>query len=79
MTRALGVSPALLFLSRSHLPAVTGAAAAVSAAAHNILLATRHEAIPTGFIHAYGHLHADQTSRSSQEDSSRGAKMAPRR
>lgn len=50
MSRVLCVSPALLFFSLSHrLP--------VSAAAQNILLTTRNEAILTDFIHCHGHLH----------------------
>lgn len=50
MTRVLRFSPALLFFSLSHLLVATGAAV-VSAAAQNILLTTRNEAILTGFNH----------------------------
>lgn len=45
-----GVSPALLFLSRSQRLAVTGGGAA-SAAELNSTLATRNEAIFTSLIH----------------------------
>lgn len=60
MTLVLSFSPALLFFSLSHLLVVTGAAA-VSAAAQNILLTTRNEAILTEFSHLHGHLHTEET------------------
>lgn len=75
MTRAIGFSPALLFFSLSHLLVEAGAGA-VSAAAQNILLTTRNEAILTDFIHLYGHLHAEEASCLSRRRS-HGAKMAP--